>query len=85
MFSSTHVLSPNGCCASFDADADGIVLGEGVGVLILKRLEDAERDGNKIYAVIKGVGGLVNGGDPIFQGFIPPGKIRRQTNVLAYS
>jgi acyl transferase domain-containing protein/NAD(P)H-dependent flavin oxidoreductase YrpB (nitropropane dioxygenase family)/NAD(P)-dependent dehydrogenase (short-subunit alcohol dehydrogenase family)/acyl carrier protein len=56
MFSSTHALSPTGYCASFDAKADGMTMGEGVGVVILKRLEDAERDGNKIYAVIKGVG-----------------------------
>ncbi|GHT66523.1 polyketide synthase [Bacteroidia bacterium] len=61
MFSSTHALSPKGYCASFDAQADGMTMGEGVGVLILKRLEDAERDGNKIYAVIKGVGGSSDG------------------------
>ncbi|MDR3239917.1 MAG: SDR family NAD(P)-dependent oxidoreductase [Clostridiales bacterium] len=57
MFSSTHALSRKGRCATFDADADGIALGEGVGVIILKRLEDAQRDGNKIYAVIKSAGG----------------------------
>jgi acyl transferase domain-containing protein/NAD(P)H-dependent flavin oxidoreductase YrpB (nitropropane dioxygenase family)/NAD(P)-dependent dehydrogenase (short-subunit alcohol dehydrogenase family)/acyl carrier protein len=56
LFSSTFALSPSGFCASFDAKADGMTLGEGVGVIILKRLEDAERDGDKIYAVIKGVG-----------------------------
>ncbi len=47
--------------APFDASANGFVMGEGVGVLILKRLEDAERDGNKIYAVITGVGGSSDG------------------------
>jgi acyl transferase domain-containing protein len=61
MFSSSRVLSSIGRCASFDAEADGIVLGEGVGVLVLKRLEDAEQDGNKIYAVIKGLGGSSDG------------------------
>ncbi|GHT66520.1 hypothetical protein AGMMS50239_28110 [Bacteroidia bacterium] len=61
MFSSLRLLSRKGSCATFDADADGIVLGEGIGVLILKRLEDAERDGNKIYAVIKGIGGSSDG------------------------
>ena len=40
----------------FDADADGIVPGEGVGVLVLKRLSDARRDGDKIRAIIRGVG-----------------------------
>ena len=61
MFSCTHALSRKGYSASFDADSDGIALGEGIGVLVLKRLEDAERDGNKIYAVIKGVGGSSDG------------------------
>ncbi len=40
----------------FDKDADGTILGEGVGMIVLKRREDAERDGNRIYALIKGVG-----------------------------
>ncbi|MCL1937561.1 MAG: SDR family NAD(P)-dependent oxidoreductase [Candidatus Azobacteroides sp.] len=61
MFSSTHALSSRGYCASFDAKADGMTMGEGVGVLILKRLEDAERAGDKIYAVIKGIGGSSDG------------------------
>ena len=56
LFSSTYALSPTGYCASFDTKADGMTLGEGVGVVILKRLEDAERDGDEIYAVIKGIG-----------------------------
>jgi acyl transferase domain-containing protein/NAD(P)H-dependent flavin oxidoreductase YrpB (nitropropane dioxygenase family)/NAD(P)-dependent dehydrogenase (short-subunit alcohol dehydrogenase family)/acyl carrier protein len=61
MFSSTYALSKKGRCATFDADSDGITLGEGIGVVILKRLEDAKRDGNKIYAVIKGIGGSSDG------------------------
>lgn len=40
----------------FDAKADGVLLGEGIGILVLKRLADAEQDGDRIYAVIKGVG-----------------------------
>ncbi len=40
----------------FDKDADGTILGEGVGMVVLKRLTDAERDGDRIYAVIKGAG-----------------------------
>ncbi len=40
----------------FDKDADGTLLGEGIGMLVLKRLDDAERDGDRIYAVIRGVG-----------------------------
>ena len=61
LFSSTHALSPSGRCATFDMDADGIAISEGIGVLILKRLEDAERDGHRIYAVIKGTGGSSDG------------------------
>ena len=40
----------------FDKDADGTLLGEGIGMVVLKRLADAERDGDRIYAVIRGVG-----------------------------
>jgi len=61
MFSSTHALSRKGRCATFDADADGIALGEGVAMIVLKREEDAIRDGDTIYAVIKGVGGSSDG------------------------
>ena len=62
-FSKTHALSPKGRCRPFDADADGIVLSEGVGAVILKRLADAERDGDRIYAVIKGMGASSDGKD----------------------
>ena len=46
--------SPNGRCASFDRHADGIVLGEGAGAILLKPLSRALEDGDRIYAVIKG-------------------------------
>lgn len=62
-FSKTHALSPRGRCRTFDATADGIVLGEGLGVVILKRLADAVRDGDRIYSVIRGVGGSSDGRD----------------------
>ena len=55
-FSKTFVLSPTGDSRPFSKNADGVVLGEGIGIFVLKRLEDAEKDGNRIYAVIKGVG-----------------------------
>ncbi len=61
MFSSTHALSRKGRCATFDAEADGIALGEGVAIVVLKRLEDARRDNDTIYAVIKGIGGSSDG------------------------
>ncbi|RPJ15319.1 MAG: acyltransferase domain-containing protein, partial [Desulfobacteraceae bacterium] len=55
-FSKTRILSPTGDIRPFSKDADGTVLGEGIGILVLKRLADAEKDGDKIYAVIKGIG-----------------------------
>ena len=55
-FSKTPALSPTGDAKPFDADCDGTILGEGLGVLVLKRLADAERDGDRVYAVIKGMG-----------------------------
>lgn len=48
------MLSPTGRCHTFDIDADGFVSGEGVVVLLLKRLPDAERDGDRILAVVRG-------------------------------
>ncbi|MGD9644555.1 MAG: SDR family NAD(P)-dependent oxidoreductase [Pirellulales bacterium] len=60
-FSKTYALSRKGKSRPFDAEADGIVLAEGIGVLVLKRLADAERDGDRVYAVIKGVGSASDG------------------------
>ncbi|MFK0044001.1 SDR family NAD(P)-dependent oxidoreductase [Streptomyces sp. NPDC090741] len=61
LFASVRALSPGGHCRPFDAAADGIALGEGVGALVLKRLADAERDGDRVYAVIKAVGASSDG------------------------
>jgi len=61
MFASTHALSKKGKCATFDMEADGIALGEGIAMVVLKRLQDAQRDGDKVFAVIKGVGGSSDG------------------------
>ncbi|MCX4977902.1 type I polyketide synthase [Streptomyces sp. NBC_00620] len=61
LFASAHALSPSGRSAPFDSSADGIALGEGVGCVVLKRLADAERDGDRVYAVIKGVGSASDG------------------------
>jgi acyl transferase domain-containing protein/NAD(P)H-dependent flavin oxidoreductase YrpB (nitropropane dioxygenase family) len=62
-FSKTHALSKDGRCKTFDASADGIVISEGIAMLVLKRLSDAERDGDRIYAVIRGIGGSSDGRD----------------------
>ncbi|HEY2063219.1 MAG TPA: SDR family NAD(P)-dependent oxidoreductase [Amycolatopsis sp.] len=61
LFASAHALSPTGRSATFDSAADGIALGEGVACLALKRLSDADRDGDRVYAVIKGVGAASDG------------------------
>ncbi|MGE3164096.1 MAG: beta-ketoacyl synthase N-terminal-like domain-containing protein [Planctomycetota bacterium] len=55
-FSQLRALSARGSCSPFDADGDGLVVGEGCGLFLLKRLEDAERDGDPIRAVIRGIG-----------------------------
>ena len=55
-FSKTPALSPTGEARPFDAAADGTILGEGLGMLVLKRLDDAKRDGDRIYAVIRSIG-----------------------------
>ncbi|MEM7659278.1 MAG: acyltransferase domain-containing protein, partial [Bacteroidota bacterium] len=55
-FSKTPAFSKSGNISPFSDKADGMLIGEGIGMLVLKRLEDAERDGDNIYAVIKGVG-----------------------------
>ena len=56
IFSQLKALSRKGQIRPFDQDADGTLLGEGVGMVVLKRLEDAERAGDHVYAVIKGIG-----------------------------
>src|ERR1022692_327441 len=60
-FAKAQALSGRGRCRTFDETADGIAISEGVSMMVLKRLEDAERDGDRIYAVIKGVAGSRDG------------------------
>ncbi len=60
-FSKTPALSPTGDCRPFSAQANGTMLGEGLGMIALKRLDDAERDGDSIYAVVRGIGASSDG------------------------
>lgn len=68
VFAQLRALSPSQRIRPFDRAADGLLIGEGTGVVVLKRLADARRDGDRVYAVIRGTGvasdgratGLVN-------------------------
>ncbi|GAA3019412.1 hypothetical protein GCM10020229_33330 [Kitasatospora albolonga] len=60
-FAKTPAFSKAGRIRPFDKEADGTLIGEGIGMLALRRLADAERDGNTIYAVIKGIGASSDG------------------------
>ena len=55
-FSQLRALSKRGICSPFDAQGDGLVVGEGAGIFLLKRTEDAISHGDRIYGIIRGVG-----------------------------
>jgi acyl transferase domain-containing protein/NAD(P)H-dependent flavin oxidoreductase YrpB (nitropropane dioxygenase family) len=75
-FSKTHAFSTSGRCKTFDASADGIVISEGMAMLVLKRLSDAERDGDRIYAVVAGIGGSSDGRDLSLTAPRPAGQVK---------
>ncbi|NCQ46239.1 MAG: SDR family NAD(P)-dependent oxidoreductase [Shewanella frigidimarina] len=60
-FSKTPAFTTNDTIQPFDIDSKGMMIGEGIGMMALKRLDDAERDGDRIYAVIKGIGSSSDG------------------------
>ncbi|MBT1689191.1 type I polyketide synthase [Dawidia soli] len=72
-------LSVKGRCSTFDADADGFVRGEGGGVLLVKTLAQAERDGDRIYAVIRGTAMNNNG----YNETLPATSVAGQRQLLA--
>ena len=75
-FSKTPALSPQGDARPFDASCDGTILGEGLGVLALKRLDDARRDGDLIYALVKGVGTSSDGKGNAVYAPSAPGQVK---------
>jgi acyl transferase domain-containing protein len=73
------IFSPDGHCRVFDERGQGIVFGNGVGIVVLKRLEDARADGDSIYAVIKGW--AVNNDGATKASFTAPG-VEGQAQVI---
>ena len=75
-FSRTPALSLSGDCRPFSDAADGTMLGEGIAMFALKRLADAERDGDHVYAVIRGVGTSSDGRGAAIYAPRPEGQVR---------
>ena len=75
-FSKTPALSPTGDCRPFSDGADGTMLGEGMAMVALKRLADAERDGDRVYAVIRGLGSSSDGRRKSVYAPLPEGQAR---------
>src|SRR3954471_13181637 len=80
-FSKTPALSRTGDAKPFDADGDGTILGEGLGIVVLKRLADAERDGDRIYAVLKAIGSSSDGKGNAVYAPSPSGQVRCLKNA----
>jgi acyl transferase domain-containing protein/NAD(P)H-dependent flavin oxidoreductase YrpB (nitropropane dioxygenase family) len=74
-FGKTQALSPSGTVKAFDEKADGIVISEGIAIVVLKRLADAERDGDRIYAVLKAVSGSSDGRSNSMTAPAPAGQL----------
>ncbi len=75
-FTKTPALSRSGDCRPFADGADGTLMGEGLGMFALKRLEDAERDGDQVYAVVKGIGSASDGRSLSVYAPLPEGQAR---------
>src|ERR1022692_235387 len=71
LYQAGGIASPDGHCRTFDAKAQGSIYGSGVGIVVLKRLEDAIEDGDTIYAVIKG--SATNNDGSLRAGYTAPG------------
>ena len=75
-FSKTPALSPTGDCRPFSDAADGTMLGEGIGMVAIKRLSDAERDGDLVYATVRGIGASSDGAGAAVYAPIAAGQAR---------
>ncbi len=80
LYQEGHILSPDGHCRAFDARAQGTVWGSGVGIVVLKRLEDALTDGDCIRAVVKGT--AINNDGAFKIGYTAP-SVDRQARMIA--
>ena len=80
LYQEEGILSPDGHCRAFDAQAQGTVWGDGVGVVVLKRLADAIADGDTIHAVIRGT--AINNDGAVKVGFTAP-SVDGQAAVIA--
>ncbi|BAY66481.1 beta-ketoacyl synthase [Calothrix brevissima NIES-22] len=79
LYQEGDILSADGHCRTFDAKAQGAVGGNGLGIVVLKRLENALEDGDRIYAVIKG--SAINNDGAMKIGYTAPG-VEGQANVI---
>ncbi|QFU23716.1 3-hydroxyacyl-[acyl-carrier-protein] dehydratase FabA [Shewanella eurypsychrophilus] len=84
-FSIFHAYPDHGFSVPFDGDSKGLFAGEGAGVLVLKRLDDAERDGDKIYAVVSGVGLSNDGKGQFVLSPNPKGQVKAFERAYAAS
>ncbi|MBZ4322115.1 type I polyketide synthase, partial [Streptomyces huiliensis] len=82
-FTTTPALSPTGDCRPFSADADGTMLGEALAMFALRRLDDALRDGDRVYAVIRGMGGSSDGRGTAIYAPLPEGQARALRRAYA--
>jgi len=87
-FSKTPAFSKGGHSRAFSAESDGMLTGEGIGMLVLKRLQDAERDNDRIYSVIRGIGSSSDGHFKSIYAPRPSGQakaVRRAYKQAGYS
>ncbi|MGS0681200.1 eicosapentaenoate synthase subunit PfaC [Shewanella sp. 125m-7] len=84
-FSIFHAYPDHGISVPFDGSSKGLFAGEGAGVLVLKRLEDAERDNDKIYAVVSGVGLSNDGKGQFVLSPNPKGQVKAFERAYAAS